>query len=121
MEGVTANGTHVLLAMSEIGISMDNKWGHAPWNTGARDEADQGVIALEAEPCGGVYAANIDADFNISRFEPLIMGKTVESGGCDPGGIANPDNIYAYSGGLLIAEDAGPKMHPVDMLWLLKN
>ena len=121
MEGVTADGAHVYLAMSEVGISMDAAWGHAPWNTGARDEADAGVIALDGEYCGGVYAGKIEADYNISRLEPAVMGKSIGDEGCDPQAIANPDNIAAFAGGLLVAEDAGPKMHPVDMLWLVKN
>jgi secreted PhoX family phosphatase len=120
MEGITADGAHVYLAMSEVGISMDAKWGHAPWNTGARDKAVPGVIALDEEACGGVYRGAIEANYNISRLDPAVMGRSGE-GGCDPEGIANPDNIAAFSGGLLIAEDAGPKMHPVDMLWLVKN
>lgn len=120
MEGITSDGENVYLSMSEIAISMDRKWGHAPWNTGARDENDPGVIALDAEGCGGVYKAPIEADYNISRLEPLVVGRSIEKG-CDPDGIANPDNVLAFSGGLIIGEDAGPKMHPVDMVWLLKN
>ncbi len=120
MEGITSDGENVYLTMSEVGISMDTTWGHAPWNTGARDEADGGVIALDAEKCGGVYAAPIEADYNISRLEPAVMGMAGEAG-CDPERIANPDNVSAFSGGLLIAEDAGPKMHPVDMLWLIRH
>ena len=120
MEGIAADGAHVYLTMSEIGISMDTSWGHAPWNTGERDEADGGVIALDAELCGGVYSAAIEADYNISRLEPAVMGMAGDAG-CDPERIANPDNVATFAGGLLIAEDAGPKMHPVDMLWLVKN
>jgi hypothetical protein len=100
---------------------MDAAWGHAAWNTGAKDEADGGVIALNAELCGGVYAGVIEADYNISRLEPSVMGKHMGEAGCDVERIANPDNIASFAGGLLIAEDAGPKMHPVDMLWLVKN
>ena len=120
MEGVTADGENVYLAMSEVGISMDASWGHAPWNTGARDETDGGAIALDGEYCGGVYAGKIEADYNISNLNPAVMGKSIEAG-CDPDRIANPDNIAAFAGGLLIAEDAGPKMHPVDMLWLVRH
>ncbi len=123
MEGVTSDGQNVYVAMSEVGISMDAKWGHAPWNTGARDEANPGTIALDGEYCGGVYKAPIKADYDIDRLEPAVMGKTLpgDKAGCDPDGIANPDNISAFRGGLLIGEDAGPKMHPVDMLWLVRN
>lgn len=123
MEGVTADGENVYVAMSEVGISMDVKWGHAPWHTGARDESMPGHVGLDGEYCGGVYKAEIKADYSIDRLEPAIMGKTLpgENAGCDHEAIANPDNIMAFPGGLLIAEDAGPKMHPVDMLWLVKN
>ncbi len=120
MEGVTADGKYVYLAMSEISESMDVSWGHAAWNTGERDKSQPGHIALDPEKCGGVYRGEIEADYNISRLEPGVMGRTVK-GGCDPDRIANPDNIAAFSGGLLIAEDAGPKKHPADMLWLVKN
>ncbi|MGV6849171.1 MAG: alkaline phosphatase PhoX [Marinibacterium sp.] len=120
MEGVAADGENVYLSMSEVAISMDAGWGHAPWDTGARDEAEGGVIALAPEACGIVYAAPIGADYDITRLEPSFAGKAGEAG-CDPDRIANPDNVAAFSGGLLIAEDAGPKMHPVDMLWLVRN
>jgi uncharacterized protein len=120
MEGVTSDGKNVYLAISEIGISMDAKWGHAPWNTGDRDKTASGAIALTAEGCGGVYKAAIEADYNISRLEPLVVGKSVGKAR-DPERIANPDNIAAFRGGLLIAEDAGPKKHPVDMLWLYRD
>ncbi len=79
------------------------------------------MIALNAELCGGVYAGAIEADYNISRLEPSVMGKHMGEAGCDVERIANPDNIASFAGGLLIAEDAGPKMHSVDMLWLVKN
>ncbi len=120
MEGVTADGAHLWLAMSEIGISMDTAWGHAPWHTGAKDEAEPGEIALDAELCGGVYRAEIGADYDVSRLEPAIIGRSTDAG-CDPDGIAAPDNITTFAGGLLVAEDAGSKLHPVDMLWLVRT
>ena len=40
---------------------------------------------------------------------------------CDVEGLAHPDNILGLaSGALLLAEDAGTRAHPVDMLWLAK-
>ena len=45
MEGVTADGKYVYLAMSEISESMDVSWGHAAWNTGERDKSQPGHIA----------------------------------------------------------------------------
>jgi len=49
MEGVTADGENLYVAMSEVGISMDAKWGHAPWNTDATDEIQPGALGHDGE------------------------------------------------------------------------
>ena len=121
MEGVTVDGENVYLAISTVGIAMDKSWGHVDWKTGIRDKNMPGHIALDVEPCGGVYKAAIHADYDISLLEPAIMGKSLKGGGCDLSSIASPDNILSFAGGLLIGEDAGPKQRPVDSLWLFKN
>ena len=100
---------------------MDKDWGHLDWATGAKDEANGGAIALDKEDCGGVYLARTGADFNITRIEPFIMGRTIADGSCDVNLPASPDNILAMrDGSLLIGEDAGKKRHPLDMLWMVK-
>jgi len=128
LEGVTATPATFYMAISEIAETMDKQWGHVGWDTGKKDKAIAGDIAVDSEKCGAIYAAKIGADFDIRRLEPAVVGKLGEPGPerkgkptvrCFSDNIANPDNILALSNGnLLIGEDAGDRMHPVDMLWL---
>lgn len=121
LEDVTSNGNDVFIAASSLSWTMDKDWGHLDWATGAKDEANGGAIALDKEDCGGVYLARTGADFNITRIEPFIMGRTIADGSCDVNLPASPDNILAMrDGSLLIGEDAGKKRHPLDMLWMVK-
>ena len=55
-------------------------------------------------------------------LDPLVVGTTTDGKKrCDDAGIAHPDNILGLANGsLLVAEDAGKRAHPVDMLWLKK-
>jgi hypothetical protein len=100
---------------------MDKSWGHKDWSSGSVDPTQMGDIALNAEPCGGTYVAETDSDYNITRLQPYIIGRTMPDDSCDPGRPANPDNILALDDGtLLIGEDAGPRRHPLDMLWLVR-
>ena len=117
MEGVTADGENFYMAISEIGFSMSADWGSTEWDSGAKDDSDDGDIYLETELCGVLYYAALDSNWDISRIEPALVGRTSGDGECDPNTMANPDNILAYDRGLLIAEDSGGQ-HPLDMLWL---
>lgn len=122
LEGVTSHGNTVYLSASAFKFTMDKSWGHKHWSTGVIDTAVAGDIALNAEGCGGTYVAETGADYNITRLEPYVIGKTMDDGKCDPKLPANPDNILAYdSNTLLIGEDAGPKRHVLDMLWMIRR
>ena len=121
LEGVSSFGSTVYVSASAFSWTMDKAWGDPDWRTGERDVTKGGAIALDKEDCGGVYVANTGADYNITRLEPHVVGKTVEGGKCDVERPANPDNILALEGGiLLVGEDAGKKKHPVDILWMVK-
>ena len=122
MEGVAADSKNVYLAASNLTESMDKTWGDIHWSTGVKDKAAPGQIALDKEACGAVYKAPLTADYDIKRFEPYVVGRDLgNKKGCDLNGIASPDNILSTAtGGLLIAEDAGSRQHPVDFLWLKK-
>ncbi len=121
LEGATAFGTKVYIAASALSWTMDKSWGDPDWVTGARDETNGGAIALNKEDCGAVYVSETGGDYNITRLDPYVVGKTAADGSCELDRPANPDNILALAGGaLLIGEDAGKKKHPVDMLWLNK-
>ena len=101
---------------------MVKDWGHVNWASGQKDTAHQGDIALDKEACGAVYRGTMSNDFNLTRLEPAVVGRTTDGKKrCDDLGIAHPDNILGLSNGsLIIAEDAGKSAHPVDMLWLRK-
>lgn len=121
LEGVTSYGNKVYLGISAISYPMDKSWGHLNWATGKRDKEKVGAVGLQREDCGGTYVATTGKDYNITRLDPYVMGKTVADKRCDPNLPANPDNILALAdGSLLIGEDAGKKKHTLDMLWMVR-
>lgn len=121
LEGITSAGNSVYISASGISYTMDKSWGDKHWSTGAMDTSTGGDIALNAEACGGTYVAQTGSDYNITRIDPYVIGKTTADGRCDENRPANPDNILALDNGtLLIGEDAGPKAHSLDMLWMVK-
>ncbi|MFC6584339.1 alkaline phosphatase PhoX [Sulfitobacter aestuariivivens] len=122
LEGVTTHGDKVYIAASALAFTMDKSWGHKDWSTGEIDTSNGGDIALNAEGCGGTYVSTVGADYNITRIEPYVIGQTDAEGRCVADLPANPDNIVTLNDGtLLIGEDAGPKRHDVDMLWMVKG
>jgi len=122
LEGVTAHGNDVFVAVSALSFTMDKSWGHKDWSTGVIDSANVGDIALNAEGCGATYVARTGGDYDITRLDPYVVGKTDAEGRCEADLPANPDNIVTLNDGtLLIGEDAGKKRHDVDMLWMVKN
>ena len=121
LEGVTMHGNNVYIAVSALSFTMDKDWGHKDWSNGKIDEANPGAIALENEQCGGTYVSVTDSDYNITRIDPYVIGRSNTDGMCDVNLPANPDNILAMNDGtLMIGEDAGSKRHPLDMLWMVK-
>lgn len=122
LEGVTSHGKTVYLGVSALSFTMDKSWGHKDWSTGIIDTGVAGDIALNAEGCGATYVATTGDDYNITRLDPYVVGKTDAEGRCDANLPANPDNILTLNDGtLLIGEDAGKKRHDVDMLWMAKH
>jgi secreted PhoX family phosphatase len=121
LEGITARDGRLYVSASALSFTMDRSWGHKDWSSGLVDRTNAGAIALDAEQCGGTYVADIDNGYSITRLRPYIIGKTMPDGSCDPDRPASPDNILALDEGmLLIGEDAGPKRHVLDMLWLVR-
>lgn len=121
LEGITSHENTVYIGASGISFTMDKSWGHKDWSTGEMDAANGGDIALNAEGCGGTFVSVTGDDYNITRIEPYVIGKTEADGSCNADLPANPDNILALNDGtLLIGEDAGPKRHELDMLWMVK-
>ncbi len=108
MEGVALDekNNKLYLAISDIGEGMADR---------------EGDIALDANPCGAVYTADLDADFNITKLEPLVVGgpydETAEANACALDNIASPDNLAVDAQGRVwIGEDTG--YHTNNMLWV---
>lgn len=84
---------------------------------------DQGDIQISNRVgnCGGVYRMKLEAGYDVSRIEPVVMGATYRTGvssseACDVNSIAQPDNvIVADDGRLIIGEDG---KQPNNTLWI---
>ncbi|MDV6373197.1 alkaline phosphatase PhoX [Deinococcus arenicola] len=76
----------------------------------------KGDIQMADNECGGIFAAQLDADMNAARIMPVLVGKPLSGGVCDENAISEPDNLFLDSSGRLwIGEDTGN--HANNMLW----
>ncbi|GIK71523.1 MAG: hypothetical protein BroJett021_05110 [Chloroflexota bacterium] len=94
-------------------------WAMSEVSKGMSDGA--GDINVEENKCGIVYAGDLDADYNISRIYPYIVGgpynKDDAANRCDVNNIANPDNLFVdLQGNLWIGEDTS--YHQNNVLWM---
>ena len=84
---------------------------------------NEGDVRLSArvKDCGGVYRAKLEAGYNITRIEPVIMGGTYRSSltgaeRCDVNQLSQPDNVLVMRDGrVLIGEDG---FQENNTLWL---
>jgi hypothetical protein len=74
--------------------------------------------------CGCVYAAPLDAKWNMVSFQAIVCGKEVDpetnnGQACDLNSIASPDNVAFITGTntLIIYEDTS--LHNNNMLWAM--
>lgn len=82
-----------------------------------------GDIQLDANICGGVYALDLDANYNAISMKSLVLGKPLKAGEpysdkyrCSPDGISNPDNLrYIGRDTLIIGEDTSSHLN--NMIW----
>jgi secreted PhoX family phosphatase len=80
----------------------------------------EGDIQLPENPCGIVYQADLDADYNISALKPLIVGgpynADVKENQCALDNISNPDGLFVDpQGNLWIGEDTSK--HVNNFIW----
>lgn len=108
MEGLALDEKNhkLYMAISDIGEGMAD---------------GEGDIAVEANPCGAVYVADLDAKFNITSYKPLVVGgpynEADKANPCATDNIASPDNLAVDAQGRLwIGEDTGD--HTNNMLWV---
>ncbi|MFY8352206.1 alkaline phosphatase PhoX [Pseudoalteromonas sp. SSM20] len=84
---------------------------------------NEGDIQLSSrvKDCGGVYRAKLEAGYNISRIEPLVMGSTYRSSlsgaaRCDVDQLSQPDNVIVMDDGRIIIGEDGFQEN--NTLWL---
>ena len=84
---------------------------------------NEGDIQLSnrVKDCGGVYRAKLEAGYNISRIEPLVMGSTYRSSlsgaaRCDVDQLSQPDNVIVMDDGRIIIGEDGFQEN--NTLWL---
>lgn len=125
-EGITYDPDHkrLYVAISEISNGMEDMKKKGKDDTGF-DVPSQNHIKVAYNPCGGVYALDLDDAYVATTMKALIVGKPhkYESGPyagntCDIDGLANPDNISYVPGRntLIIGEDTGSG-HQNDAVW----
>lgn len=122
-EGVTFDPDHnrLYVAMSEIGNGMADMASDGKYEKGGNND-----FRVAANPCGGVYALDLDASYVAVNMKGLVVGKPASypegdqwaGNTCDIDGIGNPDNISYIPGRgtLLIGEDA-TTAHQNDAVW----
>lgn len=84
---------------------------------------DEGDIRLSArvKDCGGVYRAKLEANYDLARIEPVVMGGTYRSSltgaeRCDVNQLSQPDNVIVMKDGRIIIGEDGFQEN--NTLWL---
>jgi uncharacterized protein len=114
MEGININ-----LAGAESGEVPFMYVGMADVAGSMADE--EGDIQVTENRCGIVYRFPLEANYNVSRMEPAVVGGPYNGSAtgdrCSVNNIAQPDNVLVLDDGrLLIGEDSGN--HINNMLWV---
>jgi secreted PhoX family phosphatase len=89
-------------------------------NTMTDGEGDM-QLSSRVKDCGGVYRAEINADYSFTRIDPVVMGATYRSSldgaeRCDVNNLSQPDNVMVLDDGrILLGEDG---FQENNTLWL---
>jgi secreted PhoX family phosphatase len=118
LEGISINADRVAEAIEEIDLVAGETVTEAFMYIAIADIDktmidDQGDMQLSSrvKDCGGVYRAKVEADYSLSRIEPVVMGATYRSSldgaaRCDVNNLSQPDNVVVMKDGrILIGED----------------
>lgn len=89
-------------------------------NTLTDNEGDV-QLSSRVKDCGGVYRAKLNANYDINRIEPVVMGGTYRSSltgaeRCDVNQLSQPDNIIVMDDGRVIIGEDGFQEN--NTLWL---
>jgi uncharacterized protein len=126
-EGVTYDADHnrLYVAISEISNGMEDKASKGK-ESAKYDGGGSNDIRLAYNPCGGVYALDLDPNYIATNMKAIAVGKPQQypdgsewaGNTCDLDGIASPDNISYLAGRdtLFIGEDTTTG-HQNDAVW----
>ena len=98
IEGEVVQNAYLYIGIADIDSTMTD------------GEGDM-QLSARVKDCGGVYRARLEAGYNISRIEPVVMGGTYRSSltgaeRCDVNQLSQPDNVIVMNDGrILIGED----------------
>ena len=81
----------------------------------------EGDIQLEENKCGVVYRFGLEADYNVTRMDPAVVGGPYDADAaenrCSVDSISNPDNLLVLNDGrVVIGEDTSK--HENNMIWV---
>ena len=118
LEGISINHDRALEAVSGADMIADEIVTEAYLYMGIADidntlTDDVGDIQLSArvKDCGGIYRAKLEANYDLARIEPVVMGGTYRSSltgaeRCDVNQLSQPDNVIVMKDGrIIIGED----------------
>ncbi|MFT5593075.1 MAG: secreted PhoX family phosphatase [Oceanicoccus sp.] len=89
--------------------------------SGLIDSVGDVQLSARVKDCGGVYRMKLEANYDVSRIEPVLMGSTYRSSlsgaeRCDVNGLSQPDNVIVMDDGrILLGEDG---FQENNTLWL---
>ncbi|MGC9350731.1 MAG: hypothetical protein ACP5D3_01965, partial [Sulfurovum sp.] len=121
-EGITfdAANNRLYVAMSAVAYGMEDNAKKGSENT-KYDEGGNNDIKLPYNPCGTVYALDVDSNYRATNMYGVVSGTPIEEdvdgNTCDLDGISNPDNVtfLPNSNILVIGEDTGA--HVNNVVW----
>ena len=126
-EGITYDADHnrLYVAISEISSGMEDQAAKGKASP-KYDRGGSNDVKLAYNPCGGVYALDLDPAYVATNMRAIVVGEPRDYPGdsawagnsCDMDGLANPDNISYLPGRdtLFIGEDTGSG-HQNDAVW----
>ncbi len=126
-EGITYDPDHnkLYVAISETSNGMEDMAAKGK-ASGKYDTGGSNDVRVGYNPCGGVYALDLDADYVATTMTAMVVGTPHEyeegsafaGNTCDIDGLANPDNLSYLPGHdtLFIGEDTETG-HQNDAVW----
>jgi secreted PhoX family phosphatase len=121
-EGITfdAKGKKLYIAMSEISKGMEEHKKYTKTNT-FYDRGGYNDINLPYNPCGAIYALDVDENYSATTMKAVLLGRPIEKdkegNRCHLEGIANPDNLTFLENTNLLVIGEDSSRHKNNVIW----